>query len=182
MTHPFTWPDNCVLETARLQLRRMTLDDTDLILSLLNDADFIKFIGDKGVRTPEDAREYIRSGPLASYDLNGFGLWLVELIDSRTAVGMCGLLKRPALDDVDLGFAFLPQYRSQGYAFEAAAAVLSYGREMLGLGRIVAIANSDNAVSIRVLEKIGMKFDRMIRLSEDDAEIKLLVSEGAPRL
>jgi [ribosomal protein S5]-alanine N-acetyltransferase len=95
---------------------------------------------------------------------------------------MCGLLKRPALDDVDLGFAFLPQYRSQGYAFEAAAAVLRYGREMLGLGRIVAIANSDNAVSIRVLEKIGMKFDRMVRLSEDDAEIKLLVSEHAPGL
>jgi RimJ/RimL family protein N-acetyltransferase len=182
MTPPFTRTGNCIVETARLQLRRMTLEDTDLILSLLNDADFIKFIGDKGVRTPEDAREYIRSGPLASYDLNGFGLWLVELIGSRTAVGMCGLLKRPALDDVDLGFAFLPQYRSQGYAFEAAAAVLSYGREMLGLGRIVAIANSDNAVSIRVLEKIGMKFDRMIRLSEDDAEIKLLVSEHAPGL
>ncbi|HKH82607.1 MAG TPA: GNAT family N-acetyltransferase [Gemmatimonadales bacterium] len=182
MTHPFTRTDNCVLETARLRLRRMTLDDTDLILSLLNDADFIKFIGDKGVRTPEDAREYIRSGPLASYDLNGFGLWLVELIGSSTAIGMCGLLRRPALDDVDLGFAFLPEYRSQGYAFEAAAAVVRYGREMLGFRRIVAIANSDNAMSIRVLEKIGMKFDRLIRLSEADAEIKLMVSEHTPAL
>lgn len=160
----------------------MTLEDADLILTLLNDADFIRFIGDKGVRTTEHAREYIRSGPIASYDLNGFGLWIVELTGSRAAVGMCGLLKRPALEDVDLGFAFLPQYRSRGYAFEAAAAVLRYGREMLGLGRIVAIANSDNSASIRVLEKIGMRFDRMIRLSEDDAEIKLLVSEPAPTL
>jgi len=160
----------------------MTLADADLILALLNDADFIRFIGDKGVRTTEDAREYIQAGPLASYDLNGFGLWIVELTDSNTALGMCGLLKRPALEDVDLGFAFLPQHRSRGYAFEAATAVLRYGREMLGLRRIVAIANSDNAGSIRVLEKIGMRFDRMIRLSEDDAEIKLLVSEHAPTL
>jgi RimJ/RimL family protein N-acetyltransferase len=166
-----------ILATSRLTLRHIALQDAEFILELLNDVDFLRFIGDKGVRTIEDAREYIRSGPLASYELNGFGLWLVELKGRPIAVGMCGLLKRPALDDVDLGFAFLPQYRSRGYAFEAATAVLSYGREVLGLGRIVAITNSDNAGSLRVLEKVGMKFDRMIRLSEETDEIRLLVSE-----
>ena len=159
----------------------MTLQDAEFILELLNDGAFLQFIGDKGVRTLEDAREYIRSRPLTSYDLNGFGLWVVELKSSRTAIGMCGLLKREVLDDVDLGFAFLPQYRFQGFALESAAAVLEYGRQVLGFRRIVAIANSDNAGSIRVLEKIGMSFERMIRLSEDDLEIQLLASDNQPR-
>jgi RimJ/RimL family protein N-acetyltransferase len=104
-------------------------------------------------------------------------LWLVELKDSATPIGICGLLKRDTLSDVDIGFAFLPPYRSKGYAFESAAAVMDYGRRVLGLKRIVAITNEDNAGSIRVLEKIGMSFDRMIRLSEGEPEIRLLASD-----
>jgi ribosomal-protein-alanine N-acetyltransferase len=156
----------------------MSLDDAEFIVELLNDASFLRFIGDKGVRTADDARRYILTGPMDSYERNGFGLWLVELKGTNTPVGMCGLLKRETLTDVDIGFAFLPRYRSHGYAFESAAAVMAYGRNVLGLRRVVAITNEDNAGSIRVLEKIGMRFDRMIRLSEDGPEIRLLASDA----
>jgi RimJ/RimL family protein N-acetyltransferase len=167
-----------LLTTERLNLRRMTVEDAEFILQLLNDPAFLRFVGDKGVRTVDDARQYLLTGPLASYERHGFGLWLVELKGSNTPVGMCGLLKREALDDVDIGFAFLPQYRSQGYAYESAAAVLDYGRGKLGLERIVAIADEDNAGSLRVLEKIGMTFDRMIRLSDEAPPIRLLTSSS----
>jgi len=153
-----------VLQTERLNLRRMSLDDAEFIVELLNDPAFLRFIGDKGVRTTEDARQYILTGPVDSYERHGFGLWLVELKDSETPIGICGLLKRETLSDVDIGFAFLPQYRSKGYAFESAAAVMRYGRNVLGLRRVVAITNEENIDSLRVLEKIGMSFDRMIRL------------------
>jgi [ribosomal protein S5]-alanine N-acetyltransferase len=171
-----------VLRTERLNLRRMALDDAEFIVELLNDPDFIRFIGDKGVRTPDDARDYILTGPVDSYARHGFGLWVVELKGSGRAVGICGLLKRATLDDVDIGFAFLPEYRSRGYASESAAAVMDHARNVLGLERIVAIINDDNTGSQRVLEKIGMAFDRMIRLSDDGPEIRLMVSDisGVP--
>ena len=167
-----------VLVTERLDLRCMTTDDAEFILQLLNDADFIRFIGDKGVRTIDDACRYILNGPIASYERHGFGLWLVQLRPSSVPVGMCGLLKREALDDVDIGFAFLPHYRSRGYALEAAAAVMQYGRNVLGLKRIVAIVDPDNGGSIRLLQKIGLTFDRMIRLGDDSTEVSLLASEA----
>jgi RimJ/RimL family protein N-acetyltransferase len=167
-----------LLQTERLSLCRLSLDDAEFIVELLNDPSFLRFIGDKGVRTTEDARQYILTGPMDSYERHGFGLWLVELKVSRTPVGICGLLKRETLSDVDIGFAFLPQYRSKGYAFESATAVMDYGRNVLGLRRIVAITNEDNTSSIRVLEKIGMSFDRTIRLSEGEPEIRLLASDA----
>lgn len=167
-----------VLVTERLDLRCMTTDDAEFILQLLNDPDFIRFIGDKGVRTIDDACRYILNGPIASYERHGFGLWLVQLRPSSVSVGMCGLLKRETLDDVDIGFAFLPHYRSRGYALEAAAAVMQYGRNVLGLKRIVAIVDPDNAGSIRLLQKIGLTFDRMIRLGDDSTEVSLLASEA----
>ncbi len=167
-----------VLTTERLILRRLTVADAEFIVELLNDPAFLQYIGDKAVRSADDARQYILEGPVASYERNGFGLWLVELKESKLAVGMCGLLKRETLPDVDIGFAFLPAYRSQGYAFESAAAVLDYGRREFGLKRIVAITNPDNAGSIRVLEKIGMRFERMITVTEGAPEIQLLASEA----
>ncbi len=167
-----------VLATARLDLRCITVDDAGFILQLLNDPDFIRFIGDKGVRTVDDARQYIVSGPMASYERHGFGLWLVELKRSSIPVGMCGLLKRETLDDVDIGFAFLPRHRSHGYGFESASAVMQYGRDVLGLKRIVAITNPDNVGSIRLLQKIGLSFDRMIKLADDGPEVSLLASEA----
>jgi RimJ/RimL family protein N-acetyltransferase len=167
-----------VLTTKRLTLRRLSPADAEFILELLNDAAFLRFIGDKAVRSTDDARRYILDGPMASYEQNGFGLWLVELKETGLAVGICGLLKRESLPDVDIGFAFLPAYRSQGYALESASAVLNYGRTELGLKRIVAITSSDNAGSIRVLEKMGMRFERMITMSAGEPEIQLLASGG----
>ena len=167
-----------VLTTPRLTLRRLSPDDAEFIVELLNDPAFIRFIGDKAVRSVDDARRYILEGPVASYERNGFGLWLVELKDSGSAIGMCGLLKRESLPDVDIGFAFLPAYRSQGYAFESALAVLEYGMTEFGLRRIVAISDPDNAGSLAVLQKIGMRFERMIIVSEGAPEIQLLAIEG----
>src|SRR5262245_8975490 len=152
------------METPRLILRRLELGDAPFILELLNDPSFLRYIGDKGVRNLDDAREYIRTGPMASYERFGFGLFLTALREGGVPIGICGLLKRDSLEDVDVGFAFLPQYWSKGYAFESASAVLAYGRQELGLGRIVAITNPDNTASMRLLGKLGLQFESLIRL------------------
>ena len=162
-----------VIETDRLVLRKPATDDAEFILELLNEPSFLHFIGDKGVRTLDDAREYIRQGPMVSYESHGFGLYLTLLKDGAVPIGMCGLLKRESLADVDIGFAFLPAYWSRGYALESASAVMRYGLETRGLKRIVAITNPDNEASIRLLEKLGLKYERMIRLAEDGPEIRL---------
>jgi RimJ/RimL family protein N-acetyltransferase len=155
-----------------LVLRELKTHDADFILELLNDAAFLQFIGDKGVRNLDDARQYISEGPGQSYRQHGFGLYAVCLHDA-TPVGICGLVKRNGLEDVDVGFAFLARHRSRGYAVESAAAVLAHAYRTLRLRRVVAIVSPENLGSIAVLERIGLKFERMIRLSEDRAELKL---------
>jgi RimJ/RimL family protein N-acetyltransferase len=155
-----------------LVLRELKTHDADFILELLNDAAFLQFIGDKGVRNLDDARQYISEGPGQSYRQHGFGLYAVCLHDA-TPVGICGLVKRNGLEDVDVGFAFLARHRSRGYAVESAAAVLAHAYRTLCLRRVVAIVSPENLGSIAVLERIGLKFERMIRLSEDRAELKL---------
>jgi RimJ/RimL family protein N-acetyltransferase len=162
-----------ILETDRLVLRRLSAEDAEFILELLNQPSFLRYIGDKGVRTTEDAVRYIQTGPVASYERFGFGLYLVEMKETKVPIGMCGLLKRDTLPDADVGFAFLPDYWSQGYAFEAASGVMTYGREVLGLRRIVAITSLDNDPSIRLLKKIGMKFEGLITPSEELGEVRL---------
>ncbi len=162
-----------ILETDRLRLRKLSTDDAEFILRLLNEPSFIQNIGDKGVRTIDDACSYILNGPVASYETFGFGLWLVETKESGTPMGMCGLLKRDALEDVDIGYALVPEFWSRGYALESASAVLSYASKTLGLKRVVAITDPDNQGSIRLLDKMGFEFERMVRLSEDAPEIKL---------
>ena len=166
-----------VLETDRLILRRLSIEDADFILELLNEPSYVHFIGDKGVRTIDDARDYILKGPIASYEEFGFGLYLTELKDSHVPIGICGLLKRASLPDVDIGFAFLAQFWSKGYAFEAASTVMAYARRVLGLNRIVAIVTPDNERSIKILSKLGLRFERMERWNEDGSEIKLYASE-----
>ncbi len=163
-----------IFETERLHVRRLTLDDATFILALLNDPAFLKYIGDRGVRTPGDAQAYLLNGPLASYAKHGFGLLLVTLKPDDIPIGICGLLKRDVLADVDVGFAFLPEYVGQGYAFEAATATLAYGREVLGLKRIVAVTSPNNTNSIRLLEKLGLRYEKMVQLSPGAPEIKLL--------
>jgi RimJ/RimL family protein N-acetyltransferase len=165
-----------VLASQRLELREFELSDDEFVLQLLNDASFLRFIGDKGVRTHADAREYIVQGPRESYRRFGFGLYLVSLRADRTPIGMCGLVKRDGLDDVDVGFAFLAAYRSKGYAAEAAAAVLEYAKRRLRLKRIVAIAAPGNLASIAVLERIGLRFERMVRLPADTRDLKMFAS------
>jgi RimJ/RimL family protein N-acetyltransferase len=166
-----------ILETERLRLRRLLVDDAEFILRLLNEPSFIQTIGDRGVRTIDDARAYILKGPIASYEKSGFGLWLVETKSAGLPVGICGLLKRDVLEDVDIGYALLPEFWSQGYALESASAVMSYASEKLGLKRVVAVTNADNQSSIRLLEKMGFQYERMIRLAEDAPEIKLFAAE-----
>jgi RimJ/RimL family protein N-acetyltransferase len=162
-----------ILKTERLELRELSLADDEFILELLNEPGFLRHIGDKGVRTLGDAREYIAQGPAQSYGRFGFGLYLACLAGGDEPVGICGLLKRDTLADVDLGFAFLSRYCRKGYATESAAAVLDYGRRRFKLKRIVAIAAPENYGSIAVLEKIGLKFERMVRLGGDAADLKL---------
>jgi len=166
-----------IIETDRLILRKLSADDAAFILDLLNQPSFIQFIGDRKVRNLEDAERYIVTGAVSSYERFGFGLYLTLLKGSQIPIGICGLVKRDSLKDVDIGFAFLPQYWRQGYAFESASAVLEYARNDLGIKRILGIATPDNAGSIRVLEKIGLKFEQMVKLSEDDVQLKLFASK-----
>ena len=147
------------------------------MLRLLNEPSFIENIGDRGVRTADDARAYISNGPVASYERHGFGLWMVELRESGAPVGICGLLKREALEDADLGYALLPEFWSRGYALEAASAVKAYAREGLGLKRLAAIVDAGNQSSIRLLERIGFRYEGMVRLSDDAPELKLFASD-----
>lgn len=167
-----------VLETDRLRLRRLSTGDAEFVLRLLNEPSFIQNIGDRGVRDADGARAYILNGPVASYEKHGFGLWLVETKESREPVGICGLLKRDALEDVDLGYALVPEHWSKGYARESASAVMAYARGTLGLGRVLAIVDACNESSVRLLEKIGFEYEGMIRLSGDSPEIKLFASEA----
>lgn len=162
-----------VIETERLMLRRLSTDDAGFIFELLNEPSFLRYIGDRGVKNIEDARRYILVGPVASYERNGFGLYMVELKESRVPVGMCGLIKREGLPAPDIGFAFLPAHWSKGYAVESASSVVAYARDALGLKRILAITTQDNDSSINVLRKIGLRFERLIRLSEDEPELNL---------
>lgn len=167
-----------ILETRRLALRLMTLDDDAFVRTLLNEPSFIRYIGDRGVRTLDDARRYIAEGPRASYERLGFGLYVVEGRETRLPIGICGLLKRDTLEHPDLGFAFLPRHWSQGYAFEAASGVLRYARASLGIGRILAITSPENDASIRLLLRLGFTYEGTRRLSEGTPEVKVFANDG----
>jgi [ribosomal protein S5]-alanine N-acetyltransferase len=166
-----------IIETERLTLWHLAADDAEFVLELLNQPSFIRYIGDKGVRGLDDARRYIADGPVRSYEVNGFGLNLVRLKASNTPIGICGVLKRDTLPDADIGFAFLPSFWNQGYALEAAAAVMNHARQTLGLERILAITSPDNEASEKLLGKIGLRFSRLMKLTEDADEVKLFTSE-----
>jgi RimJ/RimL family protein N-acetyltransferase len=166
-------PAMIVLETSRLRLRHLTFDDAAFMLTLLNDPSFHANIGDRGVRTLDDARRFLQAGHVASYERNGYGHYLVELKRDDTPIGTCGLIKRDFIGEIDLGFAYLPAYWSQGYATEAATAVMDYGRNTLGIQRIVAVVSPGNTGSIRVLEKLGLKYAGLTRLAADAEYIHL---------
>jgi len=164
-----------ITTTERLVLRRFTGDDAVFVLELLNDPDFHRHIGDRGVRTVDAARAYIADRFEKSYERFGFGLYLVALRggDAETPIGMCGLVRRDTLPDVDLGYAFLPAHRSKGYAAEAARATVAHARDDVGLKRLLAIVLPENRPSIRVAEACGLTFEKSIRLPGEDADIAL---------
>ena len=166
--------------TERLRLRTIEVSDAAFYLELLNTPDFIANIGDRKIRTLDAARESIRNGPLAMQAARGHSIYLVELKPGGTPIGMSGLIKRDTLDDVDLGYAFLPAYFGKGYAHEAALAVLEHARRRIGLARVVAITSPGNEASGKVLAKVGMRFDKMVCLTPDDPGTRLYVIDFGP--
>jgi RimJ/RimL family protein N-acetyltransferase len=166
-------PTDTILETERLVLRRANLGDAAFILRLLNEPSFLRFIGDRKVRTVLDAERYIDDRLIASYEQNGFGLWVVERRVEPGAIGISGLVKRHTLPDPDIGFAFLPEFWGRGFALESAAGVKDYGFDVLKLPRMLAITNPDNVASIRIVESLGLVFDRSLSLTAGEPEVNL---------
>lgn len=149
-----------IFETNRLRLREFTLHDSEFIVELLNSPGWLQFIGDRNIKTEEQARHYLENGPIKSYFDNGYGLSLVERKDDQKAIGMCGIINRDTLDHPDIGFAFLPEFNGNGYAFEIASATIKHAKDQLKISKISAITVADNVRSIRLLEKIGLRFTR----------------------
>jgi RimJ/RimL family protein N-acetyltransferase len=167
-----------VCETPRLRLRYLEIPDAAFILELLNEPAFIRYIGDRGVRNLEEARGYIQTAAVTGYrqpvlGRSGLGLHRVELKESGTPIGVCGLLKRDYLPDVDVGFALLQSFHNHGYAFEAAAAVMRHGRHVLKFDRIIAITSPDNQASIKLLRRLGLEFERTLHPPDVDREMSL---------
>lgn len=156
-----------IIETDRLILRELISDDAEFILALLNTPKFIQYIGDRGVRSVEQAGEFIKNRYRQSYRDHGYGLYAVELKTDNTPIGMCGFVRRDTLPGPDLGFAFLPEHECKGHGFESAIAMLQYGREKLGFTAVLAITSQDNEASGKLLEKLGFKFDRLIESADE---------------
>jgi len=164
------------LRTERLFIRELTPRDAPFMLALLNEPSFLVNIGDRGVRTIAEAEAYIERSPRASYALHGFGLCAVTLHEDGTPIGVCGILKRDALPEPDIGFAFLPAYWSQGYAFEAASAVRDFARETLALPRLLAIVSPGNAASMRLLGKLGFVPEGPIVIPGEASEVHVFAA------
>jgi RimJ/RimL family protein N-acetyltransferase len=164
---------NYILETERLRLRELTLDDTAFIIELVNSPGWLKFIGDRNVKSEEQAKAYLQNGPLKSYRENGFGLSLVETKEGNRKIGMCGILKRDTLEHPDIGYALLPEFTGNGYAFEMAHAMLQYATGQLKLPTICAITVPENARSIKILEKLGLRNMKRIQLPNNQEELLL---------
>ena len=159
-----------ILETERLVLEELSAGDEKFIFELMNSPGWIEHIGDRGINTLDDAINYLNSRLIASYKVNGYGLFKVVLKDNSTPVGLCGLVNRPSLDYPDIGFAFLPKHMGKGYGYESAAAILIYSKEVLGLEQVVAITSAENTKSQKLLERIGLKFDKIIKLPDYEGD------------
>ncbi len=162
-----------IFKTERLTFRQFDLSDTDFIIELVNSEGWIKFIGERNIKTTEAATAYLQNGPIKSYEDNGYGLSMVILTATNEPIGMCGILKRANLDHPDIGFAFLDQFMGKGYAFEIASAVLSYAKETLNIDTILAITDPVNVSSIRLLEKIGLHFEKIFTFPDGTEKLML---------
>jgi len=163
--------------TERLIIRELSVSDAPFILELLNTPNWLRFIGDRGVKDLEDAKKYLKKGPLKSYDDNGFGLYMLELRESKTPIGICGLIKRTDFKDPDIGFAFLPDYESKGYGFESATEVLAYGRDEFLVRKVLGITLEKNIASVRLLEKLGLTFEKKFIYESTKEELMLFSIE-----
>lgn len=162
-----------VIETKRLILRKFTVDDAAFMLELLNTPTWLRFIGDRNVRTLEESEQYLLNGNIRSYHEYGFGFYVVVIKETQESIGICGIVKREGLEDVDIGFAFFQQFMGKGYGYESASAVLHYALNDLKIRRIVAIVNPENLVSVALIKKIGLQFEKMIQVSHKDIELML---------
>jgi ribosomal-protein-alanine N-acetyltransferase len=171
-----------VLTTERLKLEELVPEDAAFALELLNDPDFIANVADRGLRTIPEAEKYLIDGPIASYREHGFGMYAIRRLDNDETIGMCGLVKRPGLEDIDIGYGFLPAARGHGFAREAARAVFDFARGELGLTRIVAIVSPGNAPSITLLENLGMHHESMVRLPGEEHSIRLYAWPAASKV
>ena len=160
-----------LLQTENLIIRKLRVEDAPFIFELVNMPSWLQYIGDRGVRTVRDAEQYIINGPMTSYEKFGFGLYLVALKDTLEPIGMCGLLKRDTLDHPDIGFAFLQKFTGRGYAFESAAEVLTYGKNVLVITSILAITTKDNTISIKQLGRLGFEFEKHIMINADELNL-----------
>jgi len=161
-----------IAETPRLSIREFTPGDATFIFQLLNTPSWLQYIGDRKIKTLKDALKYLENGPIRSYKDFGFGLYLVSLKEEEIPIGMCGLIKRELLDDVDMGFAFLPAYEGKGFGFESSTAVMNYAK-YLSLKRLVAITLPVNEKSINLLVRLGMKYEKMVQFPNDEKELML---------
>jgi len=165
-----------ILETERLILRKFTIKDAPFIAELMNSPTWIRFIGDRGIKTLAHAQSYLLNGPIMTYTAYGFGLYLVELKNTKTPIGMCGLVKRDYLDYLDIGYALLPAYEGKGYAFEIASATVNYAFNNLHLLKLAAITNVNNKRSVQLLYKMGFVFKETI--SVEDKELMLYINHA----
>ena len=162
-----------IIRTQRLRLERLEERDAGLMLTIWNDPDFIRFVGDRGIRTEQEALKAMQDGALKQWSELGYGAYRIEKQDGSEALGICGLFKRENLDDPDIGYGFLPDHCGNGYAFEAACAVRDHARDVMGLRRICAIVSADNARSINLLEKLGMNQSGTVRMPGEDEDLLL---------
>ena len=167
-----------ILETERLTLEEITTDHAAFLYNLMNDPAWLQFIGDRNIDTIEAAEKYIINKIRPSYEEFGFGFYLTSLKENNISIGVCGLVKRPSLEHVDVGFAFMPEYRREGYAYESSVAILDYAKKVLGIDYVVAITDLDNVASINLLKKLGLKFEKIIQLEGENKQCRLFIPNG----
>lgn len=160
-----------IIETERLNIRHIEESDAEFIHSLFNTDTFIKYIGDRNLKTIADAQTYIQTGPQAMYEKMGFGLFLVELKEGLVPLGISGLIKRDTLDDIDVGYGFHPEHEGAGYALESTQAVVNYAKDILNISRLVAITTAENNRSINLLAKLGLEFEKELRQEEETLQL-----------
>jgi len=162
-----------IAETKRLIISKFTIEDAPFFLELVNTPHWLKYIGDRNIKTVLQAEQRISSGHIKSYETHGFGFYKLNLKRNNKPIGTCGLIKRDSLEHVDVGFAFLPDYEGKGYGFESSKAILKMAKEEFKLERLLAITLPTNEPSIKLLEKLGLSFQKMVKPFDDDEELML---------